>query len=115
MAHAYSQDLRQRALNLIVSGVSLTQVSRLLDISRPTLYKWQHKFVTTGSTAPDTNAPPPQASNITDWQEFQEFVKRHGDKTQQKMSELWGKGSRHTISRGLKKLVYTRKKKPMPI
>lgn len=115
MALPYSQDLRQRALNLINSGVSIAQVSRLLDISRPTLYKWQHKFLSTGSTAPDINTPMPQVSHITDWQEFKEFVERHGDKTQQKMSELWGKGSRHTISRGLKKLGISRKKKPTPI
>jgi hypothetical protein len=44
---------------------------------------------------------------------FKEFVECYGDKTQQEMSELWGKGSRHTISRGLKKLGITRKKKPM--
>ena len=115
MALAYSQDLRQRAVNLINSGLSITEVSRLLNISRPTLYKWQHKLQTTGSTAPATNAPPPQVSNIKDWEQFKEFVELHGDKTQQKMSELWGKGSRHTISRGLKKLGYTRKKKLTPI
>jgi transposase-like protein len=71
MAIAYSQDLRQRALNLINSGLSVTQVSRILDISRPTLYKWQHKFQTTGSTVPSSNTPPPHASNITDWLSFQ--------------------------------------------
>jgi transposase-like protein len=71
MAIAYSQDLRQRALNLINSGLAVTQVSRILDISRPTLYKWQHKFQTTGSTAPCSNAPPPHACNITDWLSLQ--------------------------------------------
>jgi len=111
MANAYSQDLRERALKLIDSGQGITEVSRLLDISRPTLYKWQHKLKTTGSTVPSKNTPPPQASNITDWLKFKEFVEQHGDKTQLKMSELWGKGSRHTISRGLKKLGITRKKK----
>ncbi|WP_226580279.1 IS630 transposase-related protein [Microseira wollei] len=37
MAHAYSYDLRVRALALILSGNSLSQVSRMLKISRPTL------------------------------------------------------------------------------
>jgi len=114
MPIAYSQDLRQRALDLLNSGVPLTSVSRLLNISRPTLYTWLHKFQTTGSTAPSTPCPPPQVSNIKDWQKFKEFVERNGDKTQQEMSELWGQGSRHTISRGLKKLGITRKKKPIP-
>ncbi|HAA30191.1 MAG TPA: hypothetical protein DCE56_24035 [Cyanobacteria bacterium UBA8553] len=30
-------------MNLLYSGLSVTEVSRLLDISRPTIYKWQHK------------------------------------------------------------------------
>jgi transposase len=71
MAIAYSQDLGQRALNLLGRGLSVTEVSRILNISRPTLYKWQHKFQTTGSTAPSIPAPPPQVSNITDWLSFQ--------------------------------------------
>jgi transposase len=93
--------------------MSISKVSRLLDISRPTLYKWQHQLEDTGSTVPKTTVPPPEPSKITDWLSFQEFVERHGDKTQQEMAQLWGNVSRHTISRGLKKLGYTRKKKPM--
>lgn len=37
MASAYSQDLRVRALKLMESGMSLSQVSQMLKISRPTL------------------------------------------------------------------------------
>jgi len=39
MAYAYSQDLRQRALNLIWGGLSVTQVSRMLDIAVDTSLK----------------------------------------------------------------------------
>jgi len=115
MARAYSLDLRLRALDLIAGGMSISKVSRLLNISRPTLYKWTLKLKNTGSTVPKTTVPPPAPSKITDWQKFQEFVEHHGDKTQQEMAQLWGNVSRHTISRGLKKLGYTRKKKPMVI
>ncbi|NES04191.1 MAG: hypothetical protein F6K22_15930 [Okeania sp. SIO2F4] len=38
MVHPYSQDLRERALNLINNGMSINRVSRLLKISRPTLH-----------------------------------------------------------------------------
>lgn len=48
MAIAYSQDLRERALSLLEKDLSITQVSRLLEISRPTLYKWLNQFQTTG-------------------------------------------------------------------
>ncbi len=112
MAIAYSQDLRIRAVELIETGMSISQVSRLLKISRPTLYRWVKKFETTGSTQPEKSIPPPQTSKIQDWQKFQEFIELHGNKTQKEMASLWGNVSHHTISRGLKKLGYTRKKKP---
>ena len=115
MAHAYSQDLRIRALEMIQGGMSISQVSRLLHISRPTLYKWMKQLETTGSTAPQKSVPPPQASKIKDWQKFQEFIVLHGDKTQKEMAKLWGNVSHHTISRGLRKLGYSRKKKPIVI
>ncbi|PSP14393.1 MAG: hypothetical protein BRC50_03605 [Cyanobacteria bacterium SW_11_48_12] len=41
MAVAYSKDLGERALRLMASGRSISRVSRLLDVSRPTLYKWR--------------------------------------------------------------------------
>jgi hypothetical protein len=60
--------------------------------------------------------PPPQPAKIKDWQKFKEFVDCHGDKTQKELAQLWGENvSHHTISRGFKKLGYTRKKKLMPI
>jgi hypothetical protein len=61
------------------------------------------------------SVPPPQLSKIRDWQKFEKFAVAHGDKTQKEMASLWGNVSRHTISRGLKKLGYTRKKKPTVI
>jgi transposase len=111
MAQAYSQDLRIRALNLIKSGMSITDISRLLCISRPTLYKWQSHFISTGSTSAKKPDPPTWISKIKDWEKFREFVTLHGDKTQEEIARLWGNCSRHTISRGLKKIGYTRKKK----
>ncbi|NEP00830.1 MAG: transposase, partial [Symploca sp. SIO2E9] len=52
MAHPYSQDLPLRALYLITSGMSISKVSRTLDISRTTLYKWRHQLESIGSTLP---------------------------------------------------------------
>ena len=120
MAIAYSQDLRKRALSLLEKDLSITQVSRLLEISRPTLYKWQNQFQTTGSIKPLTPVRSSSSSHIKNWGKFQEFVDFYGDKTQSEMAELWSieigkKVSHDTISRGLKKLGYTRKKKPLLI
>ena len=82
MAEAYSEDLRIRAIDLVKTGMSISQVSRLLKISRPTLYRWIKQFEKTGSTAPRKSLPPPQIGKIKDWKKFQEFVEINGDKTQ---------------------------------
>ena len=51
---------------------------------------------------------------ITDWEKFREFALSHGDKTQVEMASLWeGQISARTISRALKKIGFTRKKRPM--
>jgi arginine repressor len=50
---------------------------------------------------------------ITDWEKFRAFVETHGDKTQVEMAQLWeGDISDRTISRALKKIGFTRKKRP---
>ena len=111
MALAYSEDLRIRAINLIEGGMSISRVSQILKISRPTLYRWIEQFEINGSTAPCRSIPPPQVSKIKDWEKFKEVVDNNGDKTQKELASLWGNISQQTISRGLKKLGYTRKKK----
>lgn len=111
MAIAYSEDLRIKALDLIGTGMSISKVSATLKISRPTLYRWKKRLETTGSTAPKKSMPPPQSSKIKDWKKFQEFIDIHSDKTQKELALLWGNVSPHTISRGLIKIGYTRKKK----
>ena len=115
MAIAYSQKIRIRALELIENGVSVSQVSRAFKISRPTLYRWKEQRDKTGSTVPQQGKPPAQNCVIKDWNKFKEFVDANPDKTQKELAQLWGNVSHHTISRGFKKIGYTRKKKLMVI
>lgn len=66
----------------------------------------------TGDYRPLSSRPHFSKTKITNWQAFQEFAERHGDKTQAQMASLWGEPiSPRTISRGLKKIGFTRKKK----
>ncbi|NEN90999.1 MAG: helix-turn-helix domain-containing protein [Okeania sp. SIO3H1] len=58
MVSPYSQDIRERALSLITNGMSINHVSRLLNISRPTLHKWRDRYLLTGSTVPLASVPP---------------------------------------------------------
>ncbi|PSO55192.1 MAG: hypothetical protein BRC34_05125, partial [Cyanobacteria bacterium QH_1_48_107] len=43
VAVAYSKELGECALRLRASGRLISRVSRLLDVSRPTLYKWRNQ------------------------------------------------------------------------
>jgi hypothetical protein len=57
---------------------------------------------------------PGNGHKITDWEKFRDFVSSHGDKTQVEMAKLWdGAISDRTISRALKKIGFTRKKRLM--
>jgi hypothetical protein len=51
---------------------------------------------------------------ITDWETFRVFVAAHPDKTQAEMAELWQDDiSDRTISRALRQIGFTRKKRLM--
>jgi hypothetical protein len=59
------------------------------------------------------NKPNGNGHKITDWEKFREFAKTNGEKTQVEMASLWdGEISDRTISRALKKIGFTRKKRP---
>ncbi|QIX57324.1 IS630 transposase-related protein [Piscirickettsia salmonis] len=48
MPSPYSYDLRVRALKMIDEGILITQVSKLLKISRDTLHRWKNRRDHTG-------------------------------------------------------------------
>ena len=67
------------------------------------------------------NKPNGNGHKITDWEKFREFAKTNGDKTQVEMASLWDgeisdslrdSFASRTISRALKKIGFTRKKRP---
>ncbi|PSP00945.1 MAG: hypothetical protein BRC47_10635 [Cyanobacteria bacterium QS_7_48_42] len=115
MAVAYSKDLGERALRWMASGRSISQVSRLLDVSRPTLYKWRNQMEQTAKVEAQPPRAPIPHQKIEDWQAFREFVAPHGELTTSEMAPKWGNISRHTIGRGLRKMGDTRKKNVQPL
>ena len=116
MAKPYSYDLRQKAIKAIeLDGLPKSEASQLFNISRNTINLWFQRRAETGDLQAKPSAKAGQGEKISDWQEFREFVKEHGDKTQAEMAELWGNISKRTISRALKKIGFTRKKKRMGI
>ncbi|PSO97554.1 MAG: hypothetical protein BRC48_04015, partial [Cyanobacteria bacterium QS_9_48_30] len=110
VAVAYSKDLGEGALRWMASGRSISRVSRLLDVSRPTLYKWCNQMEQTAKVEAQPPRLPIPQQQIEDGQAFREFVAPHGELTTSKMAQKGENMSRHTIARGLRKMGDTRKK-----
>ena len=114
MAVAYSKDLGEGALRWMASGRSISRVSRLLDVSRPTLYKWRNQVEQTAKVEAQPPRPPIPQQQIENWQAFRELVAPHGELTTEEIAPKWGNISRHTIGRGLRKMGDTLKKNVQP-
>ena len=113
MAKAYSDDFRQKVMQAIeLDGLKKCEASQLFNISRNTINLWFQRKAQTGDVKPKPRKASQQKGKISDWEKFHTFVKENGDKTQSEMAELWdGEISQRTISRALRKIGHTRKKK----
>lgn len=116
MAKAYSYDLRKKVIEAIeVKKRKKSEVAITFNISRNTIDLWLKRKAERGDYQALRHKPPGNNHKILNWQEFQEFVKENGDKTQEEMAELWPEEiSARTISRGLKKIgfISSREKEP---
>lgn len=111
MPAPYSYDLRQKVLQAIDKGMGKSEASRVFNLSRNTIDLWLKRRETTGDFKGEEGYQQGSRHKITDWQEFQKFAQKHGEKTQAEMAQAWkDKISRHTIGRGLRKIELTRKK-----
>lgn len=117
MPKPYSYDLRQKVISAIeLDGLKKKEASELFNISRNTINLWLRRKAETGDFQALPNKPPGNNHKITDWEEFRRFAKANGDKTQKEMAVLWkDEISDRTISRALKKIGFTRKKRLMVI
>ena len=115
MPKPYSYDLRQKVIQAIeLDGLKKSEASLVFNISRNTIDLWLKRQAETGDFQALPNQPLGNNHKITDWEKFREFASSHGDKTQVEMASLWeGEISDRTISRALKKIGFTRKKRPM--
>jgi transposase len=112
MPAAYSLDLRQKVVEAVDRGARKTQVCRMFNISRNTLDLWLKRRAATGSVQAASGYQRGHDPKITDWERFRAFVQQHGDQTQAEMAERWdAQISARSISRALRKLGWTRKKR----
>ena len=112
MPGPYSYDLRTKAIEALKRGERKIDVCRMFHISRNTLDLWLKREEETGDCGAIANFQKGYGHKITDWERFRKFVKKHGDKTQEQMAQLWGENvTQQNISDALKKIGISRKKK----
>ena len=112
MPSPYSYDLRQKVIKAIDGGMSKTQVSSIFKISRNTINTWLHRRRETGDIIALTGYQKGYNPKIPDLEQFRKFAQINGSKTQKEMADEWpDKVSDRTISKALKKIGYTIKKK----
>ena len=115
MPAPYSYDLRAKVMKAIEEdGMTKTEASQVFRMSRNTINLWFQRKAETGDYQAKPYEPPGSNHRIKDWEEFRKFAQEHADKTQKQMAQLWeGEMSQRTISRALKKIGLTRKKRRM--
>jgi len=112
MPAPYSYDLRRKAIEAVKGGERKSDVCRMFNISRNTLDLWLKREAQTGDYQAITHFQKGYQHKITDWKRFEEFVQKHGGKTQREMAKLWGDNvTQQNISDALMKLGVSRKKR----
>ena len=116
MAAPYSDDLRQKAVDAVDRGERKINVCRLLNISRNTLDLWLKRRDATGSFSAICDSHRGPSPKIEDLETFRAFAQTHGHLTQRKMAQQWPQRiSDRTLGKALKRIGFTRKKRPMAI
>lgn len=90
-----------------------SEAAQVFQLSRNTIDLWLKRQAETGDYQAKSNRPHRTSNKITDWREFAQFAKTHGNKTQAQMAALWeGDISPRSISRALQPIGWSRKKRP---
>lgn len=109
----YSVDLRERVLREVDKGVLRELISSQFSINVKTIYLWVRQRKERGHIRPITGYQKGHSHKITDLSTFRKFVDFNYGMTQKILADKWGAISCSSICRALKKIGYTRKKRPM--
>ena len=112
---AYSKEFREAALSALDGGMSKWEVHKTFKVSRTSLDDWIKLREETGDVK-DKAYHHGRKPRIADTAENQAFFEDHKHKSLTQISDLWfaksgERLSNPTLSRSLKRLGYTRKKK----
>ena len=111
MPKPYDYDLRKRVIRLINDGNKRRYVSKLLNISIPTIDRWILLYKETGDVKVRKEIKTGRKTVITDFNKFSKFIEENKLLSLYEMSEKWDDNmSFMTIYRNLRKLGYSYKK-----
>lgn len=103
-------------LDAFDSGHRKSHVSRLFNISRNTINLWLKRREETGSVSAIRAYRRGPQGKIADLEAFRAFATEYGDLTQKGMAAQWREPiSDHAISKALRRIGFTRKKRVMAI
>ena len=111
MPKAWSEDLRERVVKARASGMSVKAISELYGVHRNCVYRWEALKRARGSVKADYK--PGGSPKIRKIEKFERFALAHAFHTLKQMQAAWeDEVSLMTLSRTLKKIDITRKKRP---
>jgi transposase len=114
MPAAYSDDLRNKVLAAVDRGEKKSHVSRMFNISRNTVDLWLKRRDATGCASPIRGYHRGPDPKINDLEAFRAFAQALGHLTQQQMAERWPEPITDvTVGKALRRIGFTRKKRPM--
>jgi transposase len=114
MPRAFSEDLRKRVVAVRRSGKNAAEVAAMFGVSRQCVYRWDEQERVTGSLAPGYDRVTGRLSKIKVDGKFEAFARAHMHATLKQMADRWeAQVSEMSMSRALKKLGWSRKKRPI--
>lgn len=102
-----SVDLRERAVKYYLRGHTYEQTARVFGVSKSAVCEWVHLYQETGNL---NNKPLHRGFKKINPEKLRKYVKEHPDDFQKEIAKAFG-CSTQAISKALKRLGITRKKK----
>ena len=104
----YSVDLRMRAVQYCLeSGAACADAAKIFGVGRSTVQSWRQQYEETGDLS---DKPLKRSFKKIDPEKLRAYVKDHQDATQQEIADEFH-CSNQAVSKALKRLNITRKKK----
>lgn len=113
MPSPYSIDLRERVISAVKEGkLQMQEIATTYKVSTATIRIWRRQLEAGKGLQPQkTGRKEGACRKIQDDKKFKEFIDTTDAKTQKQMAKAWGDVSPMTISRAIRRISYTFKKK----